>query len=313
VKTLFRIPGKAVSAMPSTTANLLALAVIAASIVAATFEVKLGADLYMALYLLIFLTAKITNGLASAQYLGRTVAAVLSPAQRSATRRFALYIWHPAGAYMVATILHWPRFVSIIWIVVTLWQGLYFETAVLVALAVFVSGTIAAMYPDLYFVDAAERGNTAAVIMLRELREVQQILSRNHLFAPHLILKGALEPVFDELDRLMADEQMQIDRLPERLRSEILRGMDCDVIANSVGKFGRDVGNPIPVNGPIGEVIYLSNLRSAGGSQLCFIGSVRLGRLTSMKRLPLTAGLGTSFSSIRITLVNPGWRLPATK
>jgi hypothetical protein len=41
------------------------------------------------------------------------------------------------------------------------------------------SGTISAMYPDLYFVDAAKRGNKGAAEMLHDLRHIQEILADN--------------------------------------------------------------------------------------------------------------------------------------
>ena len=69
--------------------------------------------------------------------------------------------------------------------------------------------------------------------------------------------------VFKKLHRLMDNEKAQNERLPEPHRSEVRRGADCDEIAAAVGEFGRDPRNPIPVNGPLGELIYLSNLRTA--------------------------------------------------
>ncbi len=35
------------------------------------------------------------------------------------------------------------------------------------------------MYPDLYFVDAAKRGNRGAAEMLRDLRHIQEMLTDN--------------------------------------------------------------------------------------------------------------------------------------
>ncbi len=48
-------------------------------------------------------------------------------------------------------------------------------------------------------------------------------------------------------------------------------------VRHEAAPLPADVGNPIPVNGPIGEVIYLSNLRTAGGQPIMFhrLGSVR--------------------------------------
>src|SRR5262249_49194027 len=64
--------------------------------------------------------------------------------------------------------------------------------------------------------------------------------------------------------------------LPEPFRSKVLDGAGCDEITRAAGEFGRDPRNPIPVNGPLGEVIYLSNLRLASAQQIMFhcLGSV---------------------------------------
>ena len=75
-------------------------------------------------------------------------------------------------------------------------------------------------------------------------------------------VSGDVEAVYKEIDRLMDDEKAQVDALPEPLRSEVLRGASCDEIPEATGEFGRDPRNPIPVNGPMGEIIYLSNLRT---------------------------------------------------
>jgi len=77
----------------------------------------------------------------------------------------------------------------------------------------------------------------------------------------------------------MDNEKAQNDRLPEPYRSQVREGTDCDEIAEAVGEFGRDPRNPIPVNGPLGELIYLSNLRTADSQQIMFH---RLGSTTNV-------------------------------
>jgi len=85
-----------------------------------------------------------------------------------------------------------------------------------------------------------------------------------------------VKEVFGKLRRLMANENAQNERLPEPIRSEVRRGVNCDEIPEAVGEFGRDPRNPIPVNGPLGELIYLSNMRTADSQQIMFhrLGSV---------------------------------------
>jgi hypothetical protein len=85
-----------------------------------------------------------------------------------------------------------------------------------------------------------------------------------------------VKDVFSKLHRLMDSEKAQNERLPEPYRSQVLHGADCDEIAQAVGEFGRDPRNPIPVNGSLGEMIYLSNLRTADSQQIMFhrLGSI---------------------------------------
>ena len=51
----------------------------------------------------------------------------------------------------------------------------------------------------------------------------------------------------------------------------------CDEIPGATGKFGYDGTNPIPVNGPIGETVYLTRLRAKSGIGFLYhrIGTVR--------------------------------------
>ena len=88
-----------------------------------------------------------------------------------------------------------------------------------------------------------------------------------------------VKDVFRKLHRLMDNEKVQNERLPEPYRSQVLRGADCDEIAEAVGEFGRDPRNPIPVNGSLGELIYLSNLRTADSQQIMFH---RLGAISNV-------------------------------
>ena len=91
---------------------------------------------------------------------------------------------------------------------------------------------------------------------------------------PHV--SPEVKDVFRKIHRLMDNEKAQNERLREPYRSEVLRGADCDEIAGAIGEFGRDPRNPIPVNGPLGELIYLSNLRTANSQQIMFhrLGSI---------------------------------------
>jgi hypothetical protein len=83
------------------------------------------------------------------------------------------------------------------------------------------------------------------------------------------------DKIFERLHRFLNDEQAQNDQLPEQYRSSVEGGPNCDAVAGAVGEFGRHYRNPIPVNGPIGEILYLSNLIVNKGTPIMFhrIGS----------------------------------------
>ena len=109
----------------------------------------------------------------------------------------------------------------------------------------------------------------------------------------------------------MENEKAQNERLPEPYRSQVLRGVDCDEIAGPVGEFGRDPRNPIPVNGPLGELTYLSNLRTVDSQPIMFHRLGLLATLTFMRRLVSTARYGIFSFSIRSTRESRSARLLA--
>jgi hypothetical protein len=84
--------------------------------------------------------------------------------------------------------------------------------------------------------------------------------------------KGAGKEVeFDEIheSRILQRSEIQ-EAYPEPMSSWILSGTSVDKLEHTTGDFGTR-NNPIPVNGHIGEIKYLSKLRTKlGNSQLCF-------------------------------------------
>lgn len=64
-------------------------------------------------------------------------------------------------------------------------------------------------------------------------------------------------------DESLDDQKKDIKDMPEALD-----GLICDTLPNATGEFGRSLSNPIPVNGPIGEIKYLNRLRTTDGGLL---------------------------------------------
>ncbi len=76
--------------------------------------------------------------------------------------------------------------------------------------------------------------------------------------------------IFKKLGKFLQSDDEQNGTLPEPVRSQIAAGLNCDELPGARGEFGRAPSNPIPTNGPLGEVIYLSRLRTNTGSPVMF-------------------------------------------
>ncbi len=86
----------------------------------------------------------------------------------------------------------------------------------------------------------------------------------------------AFQEIFEKIRPLLEDEQFQLKRVPPPLREIIESGPAYDSDPNGTGPFGFSDTNPIPVNGPIGQLAYLSNIETVHGERILFhrIGSV---------------------------------------
>lgn len=83
------------------------------------------------------------------------------------------------------------------------------------------------------------------------------------------------ERMYTEALALFNSPEKQNEQLPAALRNRVLAGEDCDVITGAVGEFGHTVTNPIPVNGPFGEMTYLSRLRLRATGSMVFFHKVK--------------------------------------
>ena len=85
-----------------------------------------------------------------------------------------------------------------------------------------------------------------------------------------------IQAAIAKIKMIQNDEHTQNMMLNDFMLTEIAKNSECDIIPGSVGKFGYSPSNPIPVNGAIGELAYLSKLRTLDGERLFFhrVGSV---------------------------------------
>jgi len=77
--------------------------------------------------------------------------------------------------------------------------------------------------------------------------------------------RDGADAVFGTLSTFLNSDDAQNAAMPEDISSTLPVGGAVDSIAGATGDFGRSATNPIPVNGPVGEVTYLSALTMADG------------------------------------------------
>ena len=86
----------------------------------------------------------------------------------------------------------------------------------------------------------------------------------------------ALQEALGQIRRILEDEQFQLDMLHPIMKAQIEAAPAYDRDPNGTGPFGFSETNPIPVNGPIGQLAYLSKLETKRGERILFhrIGAV---------------------------------------
>ena len=87
---------------------------------------------------------------------------------------------------------------------------------------------------------------------------------------------SAMNDALKSINRIIDDEAYQLQILAPVVRDEIINGAVYDKDPLGTGPFGFVDTNPIPVNGPLGELSYLSRLETLSGNRLMFhrLGSI---------------------------------------
>ena len=80
----------------------------------------------------------------------------------------------------------------------------------------------------------------------------------------------ALEDAFRRMDKMLTDDDLQIRVLGPQGYAHFRSLSAIDQHPKSEGDFGRSLTNPIPANGPIGSMSYLSNLGTNSGHRILF-------------------------------------------
>jgi hypothetical protein len=76
--------------------------------------------------------------------------------------------------------------------------------------------------------------------------------------------------ISEDVQRVLQDDATQIELVDPQLRDALKGAPYYDRHPNGSGPFGLCKSNPIPTNGPIGELAYLSKLVTNGGERLLF-------------------------------------------
>jgi hypothetical protein len=87
-----------------------------------------------------------------------------------------------------------------------------------------------------------------------------------------------LREAFGKIQRIIDDEDFQLELMNPAIRDVLQSSPAYDRKPDGVGAFGFVETNPIPVNGPIGEIAYLSRLEAGAGKRLIFhrLGSIQM-------------------------------------
>lgn len=80
----------------------------------------------------------------------------------------------------------------------------------------------------------------------------------------------ALHAMVSHIHRILDDEEFQLGLLPPAMQEILKAAPAYDKDPNGSGPFGFTETNPIPVNGSIGQLAYLSRLETQSGQRILF-------------------------------------------
>jgi hypothetical protein len=86
----------------------------------------------------------------------------------------------------------------------------------------------------------------------------------------------ALREAFAQIQRILDDEKFQLELINPAMKAMLESAPAYDKDPKGSGPFGFAETNPIPVNGPIGQLAYLSKLETLSGQRILFhrIGAI---------------------------------------
>lgn len=112
----------------------------------------------------------------------------------------------------------------------------------------------------------------------------------------------ALRDVMAHIHRVLDDEAFQLELVPPVMRAMLESAPAYDKDPNGSGPFGFTDTNPIPVNGPIGQLAYLSRLETQAGQRILFH---RLGAIGTVDVFEAVSFDGAEWFILFVDLYHP--------
>ena len=104
------------------------------------------------------------------------------------------------------------------------------------------------------------------------------------------------------IHRILDDEQFQLELVHPAMKAMLESAPAYDKDPNGTGPFGFTETNPIPVNGPIGQLAYLSRLETQSGQRILFH---RLGAIGTVDVFEAVSFNGAEWFILFVDLYHP--------
>lgn len=112
----------------------------------------------------------------------------------------------------------------------------------------------------------------------------------------------ALREAMAHIHRILDDEQFQLELVHPAMKAMLESAPAYDKDPNGTGPFGFTETNPIPVNGPIGQLAYLSRLETQSGQRILFH---RLGAIGTVDVFEAVSFNGAEWFILFVDLYHP--------
>lgn len=113
---------------------------------------------------------------------------------------------------------------------------------------------------------------------------------------------NALREAFGLINRMIGDEKFQLELLDPVMKEMIESAPAYDKDPHGAGPFGFTESNPIPVNGPIGQLAYMSKLETQSGQRILFH---RLGAMDTVDVFEAVSFNGREWFILFVDLYHP--------